>query len=368
MPAIALRDLPSTQVFIRATWLLFWIVGPTATIQTWAQDPGQDAAPKLDNGDFANWEESGPQGWTVEIGASNGASEPASEVRQMVGPAIYLQGNAKTMAWQSVSQEVAVEGGQTYQLDFEARSKDIRREGKQFDNCYVGWMSMDAAGKVIGRELQDVSSGAADWTKFALSYTVPQNAKSTSVMIFLSKSGVLAVKDMSITQSARPENLAANGDFGQWEKGVPKSWTVEIAARNGANRPESTVKKLPGGGVELAGNARTLAWNSISQDLDVTPGETYSIEVEAAAQGIRREGRQFDNCYVGVMSFDANGNRLDMALEDLSKLRGWKKQSIRFVPPPKSAKTTLLIFLSKTGSLKIKNVYVGSEVPRRPFR
>jgi hypothetical protein len=118
----------------------------------------------------------------------------------------------------------------------------------------------------------------------------------------------------------------------------------------------------------LRGKSTTMAWRSLSQEIDVQKGKTYTLEFEALAENVRRQGRQYDNCYVGVMSFDRSGKKADASIKDLSRLPRWARQSVNFRVPPNAAKTQLIIFLSKSGSLMVKDVTVKEANPRRPFR
>ena len=110
-----------------------------------------------------------------------------------------------------------------------------------------------------------------------------------------------------------------------------------------------------------------MAWHSLSQELDVQKGKTYTLAFEARTAGVRRQGQQFDNCYVGVMSFDANGKRADMSIKDLSRQTRWKKQRIEFTVPANASRAEVLIFLSKTGTLMVKDLSVKEAIPERPF-
>ena len=120
------------------------------------------------------------------------------------GPALMLRGDVSTMAWHSISQEFPARTGESYALAFESRAKDVKREGRQYNNCYVAIMSMNKAGKPIATEINRVSE--ADWTKHRVIMTVPPGAASTKVVIFLSKTGVLGVKNVSVTK-AKPSDL-----------------------------------------------------------------------------------------------------------------------------------------------------------------
>ena len=106
----------------------------------------------------------------------------------------------------------------------------------------------------------------------------------------------------------------------------------------------------------------------LSQQVDVSEGKAYTLRFEAQAIGVQRQGRQYDNCYLGVMSFDARGKRLDMVVEDLSGERTWKEFELKFVPPANSAKTDVLIFLSKSGTVNLRNLRLEEASSDRPFR
>ncbi|MCG8650415.1 MAG: hypothetical protein MI861_11320 [Pirellulales bacterium] len=337
---------------------LWALRGPTA----WGQES------LVTNGDFSQWENDRPQGWKVEIGARNGADAPVSEVKPIAGPALMLRGNAATMAWHSVSQELPVDAGGSYRLNFTARSKDLKREGRQRDNCYAGWFSFDTNGKVIDRKITDLSTGTGDWKRFEVDYTIPAQADSTVIIFFLSKTGLIGIKQVEVTPAPASENLLRNGSFRAWSNGRPDSWQVEIGARNGGNAPRSKVSRLDDQGITLSGNAQTVAWQSVGQDVQVRAGKTYALRFEALAEKIRREGRQFNNCYVGVLSFDANEKRLDMKIEDLSGYQRWRDAEIKFSPPGNARKTSVLIFLSQSGTLHIKNVRLQEVASRTPFR
>lgn len=322
------------------------------------------------NGDFQKWTDGVPDGWKIEIGATNGAEQPKSEVKPIKGPALMLRGDAATMAWNSVGQTIAVEPGASYALEFESRTRDIRREGNQYNNCYVGVISVDDAGKPIQPKVEDVSADSADWKKHRMVFTVPQDAKSTKVMIFLSKSGILGVKNVAVTAADPSEasGLLVNGDFSSWKDGRPDGWTIGIGARNGADLPTSEIVKLGDPGLSLRGNASTMAWHSVGQEVPVRKGRAYTLELEALSENVQRQGRQYDNCYVAVLVHGAAGTKPDVNMEDLSRVPRWRKFRIDFTVPPNATKTEVLIFLSKSGALSIKNLSVKEATPRRPFR
>ena len=337
----------------------------------------------ITNGDFQKWTDGLPDGWEVDIGAVNGAGQPKSQVKPIKGPALMLRGDASTMAWHTVSQAIPARSGKSYSLEFESRTKDVQQESGQYDNCYVAIMSFDKAGKAVAHKLTDVSADTNDWMKHRVLFAVPQNAESTQVKIFLSKTGILGVKNVVVTEAkaepaagdrpatvtkAKPTGLLPNGDFRDWTDGRPDGWKVDIGARNGADEPKSELIQLSDPGLALRGDASTMAWHCLSQELSVRKGKTYTLEFQARSENVRQQGGQYDNCLVGLMSFDANGNRADMPVQDLSRVPRWKKHRIDFRLPPNAETTQVLIFLSKSGTLSVKNLSVKEATPNRPFR
>lgn len=335
------------------------------------------------NGDFQKWTDGLPDGWEVEIGAMNGGEEPKSEVKGIKGPALMLRGDTSTMAWHAVSQEIPATPGGRYSLQFESRTKDIQREGRQHNNCYVGVMCFDGAGNPVDAKINDVAADTADWTKHQVAFTVPQGAESTKVMIFLSKSGILGVKNVAVTtvggtapSTVRPTTkapagttgLLANGDFSAWTDGQPDGWKVEFGAGQEGREPKSEIAHLGDPGLALRGNAGTRAWYSVSQEVSVSKGGTYTLEFQALSEGIQRQGSQYNNCYAGFMSFDAGGKVAETAIEDLSRVPRWRKFRIDFRVPHNAEKTEVLIFLSKTGTLSVKNFSLKEATRGGSFR
>lgn len=344
------------------------------------------------NGDFQKWTDGVLDGWKLEIGSTNGAEAPKSVVKLIKGPALMLRGDASTMAWHTVSQRLPVRPGGSYRLEFESRTRDIKREGRQFDNCYVGFWSVDGRGKPVQQKVDDVAGDNTDWKQHQIDFTVPQAAASTSVMIFLSKSGILGVKNVTVTptgdapppevkpttdkpatdepatdEPAKTPSLLTNGDFKAWTKGRPDGWKVDVGANNGADQPTSQIMELSEPGVALRGAASTRAWYSLGQQVPVRKGGAYTLEFQALSSGIQRQGRQFDNCYVGVIYLDSAGKKVDMPVKDLSRVSRWGKFKLNLTVPPNAAKTEVLIFLSKSGTLSIKDLRLKEATPRRPF-
>jgi hypothetical protein len=151
----------------------------------------------LQNGDFATWQGDTPTGWTVDIGARNGQGG-TSILRKLDEGGILLEGDAGTAAWKSVTQSFAVEPGSAYRLTFEARAHNVRRQGRQYDNCYVGILVKDAAGKRVGLAVHNVED--AEWTTGSVIVSAGAGAKTADATIFLSKTGTLEVRNVTVVK------------------------------------------------------------------------------------------------------------------------------------------------------------------------
>ena len=161
---------------------------------------GQETDSLIVNGNFAQWSDGVPQGWSVEIGAHNGGDSPVSKIERVDGPALRLSGSLETLAWNALRQNVKIEPEQTYQLRFTARVEGLRREGNQYDNCFVSAILKNASGQKIAQQVVSIQNDV--FLPMSIYCRAPGTAASADVLIFLSKSGALTVKDIDIRQVA----------------------------------------------------------------------------------------------------------------------------------------------------------------------
>ena len=145
---------------------------------------------------FADWRDGQPVGWRVEIGANNGANSPVSEIRQGLGPSLELTGNLNTKAWKMVSQTLDVRPQQSLCLSYAAKACGVKREGNQFDNCYVGVFFQGTEGAKPTPQIWSVVQEAM--TEESKIFRVPDQVNQIQVIIFLSKTGKLTVSDLKL--------------------------------------------------------------------------------------------------------------------------------------------------------------------------
>ncbi len=161
--------------------------------------------------------------------------------------------------------------------------------------------------------------------------------------------------------AADPLSLA-NADFTQWKDGIPLGWTVEVGARSGGEKP-SRLSPLTDGGIELAGDAATGLWRSVSQRVELLPGAAgLRLKFDALADGLKKEGGQFNNCYLGLATFDAGGKRLSMQVRDLFEPASAPGQ-LAVKLPQSASSAEVMLFLSKTGVVQVKNISLERLTP-----
>ena len=89
--------------------------------------------------------------------------------------------------------------------------------------------------------------------------------------------GVLFTQPSLGQSNTKNQSLIVNGDFAQWNGNAPVGWTVEPGILNGAQVPLSRVDKIEGPAIELSGDSKTMAWNIVSQRIDLKSGEMYRL-------------------------------------------------------------------------------------------
>ena len=151
------------------------------------------------------------------------------------------------------------------------------------------------------------------------------------------------------------DNLIKNGGFEQWTKGAPSGWQVNPGIFNGQTKPESKIKKGDGPCLEIFGNVRTYAWNIVSQNVPMKPGETYRLKFKAKVKGLKREINQHDNCHIGFWYKNAQGQTVGNEIAWV-KSNDFEDYAVTANVPAGVKSADVSIVLSKTGRLYVKNV------------
>jgi hypothetical protein len=154
------------------------------------------------NGSF---EEQGPKGavhWSPTDGAVIGARSPASEVTWPTvdgARVLRLHGDTSTMSWTMIeSAPIAVTGGTDLVLSGRMKTEGLKREGRQYDNCNLVVLFLDANGKRVGMGHTRVVAESQPWTDERARVRVPAAATTATVGAFLSKSGTAWFDDVKL--------------------------------------------------------------------------------------------------------------------------------------------------------------------------
>jgi hypothetical protein len=161
------------------------------------------------------------------------------------------------------------------------------------------------------------------------------------------------------------EPLLLNGEFVEWGDGIPAGWEISTGATSGGMRA-SHVGPIDESGLELSGDRETGVWKSVFQSVAVIPGATYRLTFEAQAKGVRREDRQFGNCYVGALIFDTGGQRKGIEFRSIFEAALVPGQLL-FTTPEGAARADVMIFLSQTGTLRVRRVGLEQVAPEESF-
>lgn len=153
-------------------------------------------------------------------------------------------------------------------------------------------------------------------------------------------------------QETYPE-LIRNGDFGEWDTN-PAAWDIFVGAQTGQGKP-STVGRAEGGGLLLAGTADTKRWRSAGQSFAAAPETLYRLEFSAKVLGRARAEGQYKNCYVGLIFFGAQKQRLAMRAFEVRSEK-WRDGRLTALSPPGTAAGSVFIVLTQTGALSVRNV------------
>jgi hypothetical protein len=308
-----------------------------------------------------------PEGWTFELGATNGATTPESKVeldrKEKHGgkAALRFSGDASTRGWIIAKQPIEVRPGGTYELEAWTQTEGVTPNGFGLDNCYVGLFFFDAAGELAGRELAFPSKPDSAWTKHALRHTAAPHARTGFVYVFLSMIGTLRVDDLALTITGgerlpAPELVLAE-DFTKTKR-LGAEWKRTVGATNGTGGEESRaeidaeVGASAPGSLRLAGDADTRRWSHLARELKAEPGELWRWSGKVRAADVVREGPQFQNLHLNLEFLDRRGEPLESArfaaLEPGT--HDWTPLAVEGVAPEGTKKVRAGLFLSMSGT------------------
>ena len=158
-----------------------------------------------------------------------------------------------------------------------------------------------------------------------------------------------------------PKEVLHDLSFDEFPQGVPMYMNVRVGATSGYGQRVSTVsrdceiKTEGSSSLRIDGDVDTDLWNSLYLDVpqDI---EVLDVTYDVRGENIHREGNQFDNCYVGFIYMDPEGNR-QFTLNSYEDSFDWKQDSLQLNLSEQCASgVQFIIFMSKSGTLWIDDV------------
>ncbi len=306
-------------------------------------------------------------GWTLELGAQNGAPAPESTVEidrqeNHGGKAsLHFSGNPGTRGWRIAKQAIEVRPGGEYRLEVWTKTHAVSANGFGLDNCYVGLFLFDANGELVARQLALPTKPDSEWTKHELSLTAPATVRTAYVYAFLSMLGELWVDDLVLSiqggeRIAAPE-VVFREDFTKLAR-LGDDWQRKVGATNGTGGEDSMVEVDFERGAEgsprslhLAGSAATLRWSHLLREFPAKPGELFRWSGPVSAENVRAEGPQFQNLHLNLLFLDAGGEPLGQArfaqLEPGT--HDWTALAVEAQAPEGAKRVQAGLFLSMSG-------------------
>ncbi len=306
-------------------------------------------------------------GWTLELGARNGATKPESVVeidrkeRHGGKASLRLSGDSNTRGWLIAKQEIPVRPGGKYELEAWTKTEGVKPNGFGIDNCYVGLVFFDAAGEVVGRQFQHPTRPDSGWSKQRVKLEAADSARRGEIYLFLSMIGDFWVDDLTLAIEGGeqlPElELVFSEDFAD-QKRLSSKWKREVGATNGDARRDSVWEIDPEVGAPnsprslyLAGDAETTRWQLHSRTFDAEPGDLWRMRGLVKAQDVRAEGPQFTNLYLSLAFLDRRGDPIGNARFATCEpgTFDWKELVAEGVAPLATRKLRAALFLSMSG-------------------
>ena len=155
-------------------------------------------------------------------------------------------------------------------------------------------------------------------------------------------------------------------------------WAISLGAQNGATEPVSNVELDRGeknGGrqsLHLSGDRSTRGWMILKQEIETRPGGRYYLEAMVKTEGVEPNGFGLDNCYVGLIFFDAQGKVAgrQFTFPNLPSSK-WSKIQSRATAAPTARRGYVYIFLSMLGDMWVDDLELeikGGEKIAQPER
>jgi len=145
-----------------------------------------------------------PTGWRLDLGATEAAQGPESEVAidrtvaRSGAASMRLRGEPGTLRWRLPAQDFAVRPGTRVVFRVAARSREVRQAGHRFYNANAVLLMFDAQGRRVGFATSHLLRDDCEWHDLVVSMFVPDGAVRATVGVFLSVPGTAWFDDARV--------------------------------------------------------------------------------------------------------------------------------------------------------------------------
>jgi hypothetical protein len=189
-----------------ASFVLAWMLiggGPAAL-------SGEEPSNLVLNGDFVEWQDGKPSGWTLDVGAVEGEGPSSTVTHAEDGPdkllALRLEGNTETRRWLAVTQGPwSVAPGDALRVRGWMRTREVRPDGHRYRNSQIALFLLDSKGNRVDVVTPGKLTGTADWQRLERGCVVPHGAVTAKIALFLSMSGRAEFADIRLERAPAPE-------------------------------------------------------------------------------------------------------------------------------------------------------------------
>jgi hypothetical protein len=113
---------------------------------------------------------------------------------------LVLESNEQTTQWYLLGKRLNT-NHKRITIDYEIMTQNVKKEGKQYNNCYLGFLYVDDDFKMKFKV--NSYDGSMDWNKQQVSINIEnENGKPVELLklgIFLSKSGIMKLRNIVIS-------------------------------------------------------------------------------------------------------------------------------------------------------------------------
>jgi hypothetical protein len=183
-------------------WMPIGIVPPAVS--------GEEPSNLVVNGDFLEWQEGRPTGWTLDVGAVEGEGPFSTVTRAGDGPgklpALRLEGKTETRQWLAVMQGPwNVAPGDALRVGGWMRTRDVRPDGHRYRNSQIALFLLDSKGHRVDVVMPGKVTGTTDWQSFERGFVVPRGAVTAKLSLFLSMSGRAEFAGIRVERAPAPK-------------------------------------------------------------------------------------------------------------------------------------------------------------------